>query len=307
MRYRVLVCAGLAFVLSIPAEAQNLRMALAAAADFTPIYAFGKIPSNIRGIVAIAELGISKPKKLVASYFKVGDNAGAPDEKIAEQEQVVGDAPQIVLRYAAPHDWAPGKYRLDVSADGRPWQSVEWEVVPPLPPPVLGSADDIMPLRVGMTWPMAFTSRSSPQVTVTLPEAERDAKGVYHMSAAITIPGVEQDGVHVRHTRNGKLAEEELWQVGGGGIAVIGRLAGAKPLRVDPPLLIIPFPLPGPEKSWDWRSGEEGSVEVPGLGAGSPHGPERRAAGLRYCDGATDDGSNDDSRARHYPEPRHHP
>ena len=61
MRYRVLVYAGLAFVLSRPAEAQKLQIALAAAADFTPVYPFGKIPTNIKGIVAIAELGKEKP------------------------------------------------------------------------------------------------------------------------------------------------------------------------------------------------------------------------------------------------------
>ncbi len=210
MGHRILVCAGLGLVLSASAEAQSLRMALAAAADFTPVYPFAKIPANIREIVAIAELGSEKPKKLVASYYKVSDHTGMPDEKIVEQEQAVGDNPQVVLRYAAPSDWALGKYRLDVSADGQPWQSVAWEVVPPLAPATLASAADIMPLRVGTTWPMAFTSRSSPQVTVTLPGAEHDANGVYHMSATITIPGVENDGVRVRHTRNGKLAEEEL-------------------------------------------------------------------------------------------------
>ena len=54
------------------------------AADFTPVHAFVKIPANIRTIVAIAELGTVKPKKLVAGYFKLGDNAGVPDEQIAK-------------------------------------------------------------------------------------------------------------------------------------------------------------------------------------------------------------------------------
>jgi len=279
MRYRVLIYAGLAFVVSMPAEAQKLQMALAAAADFTPVYPFGKIPTNIKGIVAIAELGKEKPKELVASYFKVGDNPGIGDEKVAEQKQAVGDSPQVVLRYAAPHDWALGKYRLDISADGRPWRSAEWEVVPPLPPAILGSAGDIMPLRAGTTWPMVFTSWSSPEVRVTLLGAETDRNGVYHMSAAITVPGVEQDGVHVRHMRDGKLAEEELWQVGGGGIGVIGRLVGTKPLRVDPPLPIIPFPLPEPEKSWDWRPGEEGQWKFQGWGPVLLAGPNGEQPG----------------------------
>ena len=279
MRYRILACAGLAFVLSIPAEAQKLRMALAAAADFTPVHAFVKIPANIRTIVAIAELGTVKPKKLVAGYFKLGDNAGVPDEQIAEQVQTIGDTPTIVFRYAASKDWTPGKYRLDVSADSRPWQSAEWEVVPPLPSATLGSVDNIMSLRVGTTWPMTFTSWSSPQVTVTLPGAGRDANGTHHMSAAMTIPGVEQDGVRVRHTRNGKLAEEELWRVGAGGIAVVGRLASPKPLRVDPPLPIIPFPLPGAEKSWDWRSREEGQWTFRGWGPVLLAGPKGEQPG----------------------------
>ena len=120
MRYRVLVYAGLAFVLSMPAEAQKLQMALAAAADFTPVYAFVKIPANIRGIIALAEFGNEKPKELVASYFKVGDNPGIGDEKVAEQKQAVGDSPQVVLPYTASGDWTPGKYRLDVSADEQP-------------------------------------------------------------------------------------------------------------------------------------------------------------------------------------------
>jgi hypothetical protein len=126
---------------------------------------------------------------------------------------------------------------------------------------------------------MAFTSRSSPQVTVTLPGAERDANGVYHMSAAITIPGVENDGVRVRHARNGKLAEEELWQVGAGGIAVTGRLASPKPLRVDPPLPIIPFPLPASETSWDWRSGQEGQWKFRGWGPVPLAGPNGEQPG----------------------------
>ena len=279
MRYRVLVYAGLAFVLSRPAEAQKLQIALAAAADFTPVYAFVKIPANIRGIIALAEFGNEKPKELVASYFKVGDNPGIGDEKVAEQKQAVGDSPRVVLPYTAPGDWTPGKYRLDVSADGQPWRSAEWEVVPLLPPAILRSAGDIMPLRAGRSWPMVFTSWSSPEVRVTLLGAETDRNGVYHMSAAITVPGVEQDGVHVRHMRDGKLAEEELWQVGGGGIGVIGRLVGTKPLRVDPPLPIIPFPLPEPEKSWDWRPGEEGQWKFQGWGPVLLAGPNGEQPG----------------------------
>ncbi|MBV8336671.1 MAG: hypothetical protein JO358_14770 [Alphaproteobacteria bacterium] len=254
-------------------------MALAAAADFTPVYQFAQIPANIRQIVAIAKLSGERPKKLMSSYYKLRDGTGTPDEKIAEQEQQVGDAPEIVLHYTAPRDWTPGKYRLDVSADGQPWQSTQWEVVPPMTPPALASAEDIMPIRVGTTWPMAFTSWSSPDVRVTLPGAERDANGVYHMNAAITIPGMEPDGIHVRHTRDGKLAEEELWHLGASGIAVIGRLAGAKPLRVEPPLPIIPYPLPGPENSWDWRSGEEGQWKFRGWGPVLLPGPNGEQPG----------------------------
>jgi hypothetical protein len=271
--YRVLYCAGLAYVLTSPAQAQKLQLALATAADSTPVYPFRKLPANIREIVAIAELGTAKPKELLASYYRIGEKAGAPDEKIAEQEQVVGDTPRIVLHYTAPREWTPGKYRLDVSADGQPWQSAEWEVVPPLIRPTLASAEDIMPFQVGTTWPMSFTSWSSPQVTVAMTGAERGANGVYHMSAAITIPGVEKNGVRVRHTRNGRLAEEELWQVGASGIAVTGRLATPKPIRVDPPLPIIPFPLPEPEKSWDWGSGEEGQWKFHGWGPVLLSGP----------------------------------
>lgn len=266
VRCRVLILAGLGLFLSISARAENLQMALAAAADFSAVYPFDKIPADIRGIVAIVDFGTARPKTLVASYFKMGDNPGAPDEKIAEQEQAVWDAQHLVLRYTAARDWAPGKYCLEISADGQPWQSAQWEVVPPLPQPIFGSAEDIMPLSIGTIWPMAFTSWSSPGVRVALPGAERDANGVYHMSAAIAIPGTRPDGVPIRHTRNGKLAEEELWHIGPSGIAVTGRLAGAKPLRVDPPLPIIPFPLPGPEKNWDWRSGEEGQWKFFGWG-----------------------------------------
>jgi len=307
MRYRVLIYAGLAFVVSMPAEAQKLQMALAAAADFTPVYPFGKIPTNIKGIVAIAELGKEKPKELVASYFKVGDNPGIGDEKVAEQKQAVGDSPRVVLPYTAPGDWTPWKYRLDVSADGRPWRSAEWEVVPLLPPAILRSAGDIMPLRAGRSWPMVFTSWSSPEVKVTLPGAERDRKGVYRMSASITFPGVEQHGVHVRHMRDGKLAEEELWQVGGSGIAVIGRLAGAKRAPRRSAVTDHPVPVAGAGEELGLASGRGGSVEVPGLGTGSPRWPEWRAARLRYRDGAIDDGSNNDPRARYYPRAWHQP
>jgi len=292
MRYRVLIYAGLAFVVSMPAEAQKLQMALAAAADFTPVYPFGKIPTNIKGIVAIAELGKEKPKELVASYFKVGDNPGIGDEKVAEQKQAVGDSPRVVLPYTAPGDWTPWKYRLDVSADGRPWRSAEWEVVPLLPPAILRSAGDIMPLRAGRSWPMVFTSWSSPEVKVTLPGAERDRKGVYRMSASITFPGVEQHGVHVRHMRDGKLAEEELWQVGGSGIAVIGRLAGAKRAPRRSAVTDHPGPVARAGEELGLAFGRGGSVEVPGLGTSPSRRPEWRAAGLHYRHGATDDGSN---------------
>lgn len=279
MRHRVCIFAGLGLFLFTSSRAENLQMALAAAADFSAVYPFDKIPADIRGIVAIIDFGTAKPKTLVASYFKMGDNAGAPDDKIAEQEQAVGDNQHLVLRYTAARDWTPGKYRLVVLIDGHPWQSAQWEVVPPLPEPILGSAEDIMPLSIGMVWPMAFTSWSSPGVRVTLPGAERDANGVYHMSAAISIPDTGPDGVRIRHTRNGNLAEEELWHLGPSGIEVIGRLAAAKPLRVDPPFPIVPFPLPGPEKSWDWRSGEEGHWKFRGWGPVQLRGPNGEQPG----------------------------
>ncbi len=278
MRLIIAVIVSMASVFPIPVEAQGLRLALAAAADFTPVYAFDKIPANIRQIAAIVDIGTATPAKLVASYIRVGDNAGAPDQKIAEQQLAIGDGPQIVLHYAASSDWIPGKYRLELAADSRPWLSAEWDVVPPLPIPVVHSSNDIMPLLVGTTWPMAFTSRSSPQVTVTLPAAERDADGVYHMKAAINIPGGELDQVRVRHTRNGKLAEEELWQVDVGGIAVVGRAASPKPVRVDPPLPIIPFPLPVSEKRWNWRS-SEAQYEFRGWGPVLLKGPDGEQPG----------------------------
>jgi len=47
-----------------------------------------------------------------------------------------------------------GKYRLDVSADGKPWKSTAFTVVEVAKAPDVKKPEDLLPLRQGRSGPM---------------------------------------------------------------------------------------------------------------------------------------------------------
>lgn len=249
---RGLLC-SLALVLAAnvaSAAAQDLRMALDAAADFTPVYEFTKLPGNIRQIVAIADLSDPKPQRLLATFIAVDSG-----EKLGEISYPVRNDAHVVFRYAAQKDWLAGKYRVDVAADGKAWRSAAWEVVAPAPDVPAASAKTVMPLQPGTSWPMAFVAWASPGIKVSAPpNITPEPGGKYRLDARVTVTAADSDSAHLRYTRDGRLAQEEVWQIGDAGIGIRQQRRGDKVTDFNPPLPVVPFPLHGPHAEWEWRS-----------------------------------------------------
>jgi len=232
-------------------EAAPLRLCLAPHADESPCYPLGAVPSTNREMIVVFRLraGESFPKiEHVWTALDVGDVAPA-NTVIAKAELSLGNRTSGVLRCSMPNDLPVGKYRLDVSAEGKPWASLDIAVAPseeaaPLPEPA-----DLVPLEPGTTWEYSWLLEPGPKVKgLTVQGAEQDADGKFRARMTIAVAAKEDGLARMELKRNDALVSEEWWSLADTGLAVTRVRSGGETAPYDPPLPMIALPLRSPHR-----------------------------------------------------------
>lgn len=262
MKHRVLM--GLAAVVLAHgfADAQparppsELQLCLAGAVDYSAVYPTRRFPAgSTQEVSAVVRLAKGESYRNLGAIWSVVDvgNAAPAGQVINKTTLPMGgkDRAAIHLRSRAGA-LPPGKYRLDVTADGKPWRSVEFSVVP-VQAPSLSQPGDLLPLKPGTVWPYAFEQQFAAGVKPDLPAGTKlDPDG--RLRATVTKTAVAQDamGLHIESRRNDVLVEEEWWKLTDAGLVVTKLKSGDEEQTFDPPGQIWPWPLKAPRR-WHYQ------------------------------------------------------
>jgi thioredoxin-like negative regulator of GroEL len=236
-----------------------LQMCLTTAADFSPIHPSTTFPDNLREISCAFALGDSESFGTLTSIWTaidVGDVA-PPNYEIARTDTPLKNMKRGRFRYSQDGPMPAGRYKLDVLADGKPWQSLEFTVVPAAEPMALRKPADLFPLEKGKRWSYDFVQESGKGAKVSLPGIEPDAQGRCHATVIMTVDKTEAHGTHIQIRRNDELVAEEWWKVGAKGLSATQRKIGGELIKLDPPQILWALPLKSPAQ-WSY-SPKDGS------------------------------------------------
>ena len=254
-----------AWIAAVDARTQEgwLELALGAAADYSPVYPTRTVPATARELTAVFRLGEGEAYRTLTGTWiavDVGDVA-PPNYEIATTDlRANGAGDRGRFRYEQPGPLPVGRYRLDVAADGRPWRSVEFIVVPGTPDVDVPGPDGLLPLTPGRSWTYAFVQEPGEGATVSMPGVRPDAEGRLRASVTLTVLGGEDAGTHVEWRRNGVQALEEWWRLSPSGLVATRRKPGDEIIDLDPPQLLLPFPLAAPQ-SWTYEAADGSSAQ----------------------------------------------
>jgi hypothetical protein len=239
------------------AERAVLQTCLEAAADFSPVYPTRTFPPGTREIIAVWQLaGDQKFQELSGAFSTVDVGAAAPPGfRIAEAPMQLGASRAGRFRFELPRAMPPGRYRLDVTADGQPWQSAEFAVAAGPPPPAPQRPEELVPLAANRVSVYDFTQEAGEGAHVELPDITPGPDGRLHARASYTVAATEPAGTRIDMRRNDRLVLEEWWRLGPSGLAVTQRKAGDETLVLEPPQTILAWP-PG-LKAWEWTAQDQ--------------------------------------------------
>jgi hypothetical protein len=241
-------------------EAAQLQLCLAEAADYSPVYPTQVFPSGTTHEVgAVVRLGKEESyRTMVATWTAVDVGAAAPPNPVIRKinmEMSKKDRAAVHMR-SGGGPFPPGKYRLGVTADGKPWRSVEFSVVS-LQAPDVKQPTDLLPLTPGIVWQYAFEQRFAPGVRPSISAGMKlDPDGSLRATLTRTAARTDEAGMHIETRRNNALVEEEWWRITEKGLVVTQLKSGGEVAKFDPPALIWPWPLKTPQE-WSYVSPDQ--------------------------------------------------
>jgi hypothetical protein len=226
------------------AEAQDaLVLGLAPAADYSPVYPTRTFPSEATEIAAIFRLAPGETyNKLTASWIAVETGGAAPPNHVVmtREQRLAGERVGAFLfrTNAAP----PGKHRIEVQADGKPWKAADFEIVAMADTAGPMDAEDLFPLATGTTWTYNFTQEAGEGAKLNPPPGvELDAEGRFRATVFIVVSGVDSAGAHLEWRRGAELIEEEWLRMEAEGLVRTQRAQEGTPVVLDPPELLLPL------------------------------------------------------------------
>jgi hypothetical protein len=237
------------------AAGSDLQLCLAAAADYSQVYPTQLFPAGTtHEVTAVVRLGKAESaRKLDASWIAVDVGKAAPANQVVSKMTlpVRGDRGAIHIRSGAK-GLPPGKYRLDVTADGKPWQAQEFTVAT-LEAPEVKQPTDLLPFKPGTVWRYAFEQQFAPGVKFDLPSGEKlDPDGRLRVTLTRTAVADETLGLHIETRRNDRLVEAEWWKLTDAGLVVTRIKSGGETRTFDPPGPLWPWPLKMPRR-WTYK------------------------------------------------------
>jgi hypothetical protein len=226
-----------------------LQIGLEAHADYSPVYPSQSFGASNRALNAVFRLAPGENyKTLEGVWVAVDVGAASPPNRVIAKG-TVGKATKGRFKLSLPRGLPVGKYRFDVLADGKPWKSAEFSVVPDIAAPPPGKPQDLIPLKVGQTWNYDFMQQGGAGANISMPGVTPDAQGRYRADVTLKVAATDADGSHVEMRRNNELVFHEWWRLDPKGWSATRRKAGDEVTLLDPPQVLFAWP-PAAGKSW---------------------------------------------------------
>jgi hypothetical protein len=264
-RFLVMTCAAsllLAGRVALSAEQgkprARVQMCLAAAADFEPIYPTSTFPATSKGVTAVFQIADDETFKTLTGVFTVVDvgDAAPANTEMARVDMAVKPGKRGRFIYTQDNALPPGDYRLDILADGKPWQSAPFQVeARRIEPHAIDPPAALLPLEEGQVWAYAFTQIARPGVTIRLPGIEPDEDGTLRAKVTRTVRETDDTGTRVELHRNGDMVFEEWFRLDEHGLTSMQRRTADEVTTLDPPQVLWPLPLT--PKSWTYTPSDQ--------------------------------------------------
>jgi hypothetical protein len=242
------------------ADGQTLQLCLAGAADYSPVYPTTSFPvGSTEEVTAVVRLAKGESYRNLGATWTAVDvgKAGPPNQVINKATIPIArlDRASIHMRSKAG-PLPPGKYRLDVTADGKPWRSAEFHVAP-VQASEVGQPGDLVPLKPGTVWQYAFEQQFAPGVRPQLPPGMAlDPDGRLRAPLTKTAAGADGMGTHIVSRRGNVVVEEEWWKLTDAGLVVTKIKSGDEEGTFEPPAPIWPWPLKTPRR-WQYEPADK--------------------------------------------------
>jgi hypothetical protein len=255
------LAALVAAVASRAAAAQaggSLQTCLAAAADYSPVHPTTVFAVTSPELAAVFRLAPGEHHAaLGAKWIAVDVGGAAPSNSLAGEGTLILDRNTVtgVLRLELRKGFPAGMYRLEVTADGKPWKSVGFQVVPAPAGAGLSSLEALMPLGRGKTWTYTFVQEAGgiAKISKAPPGATLGPDGKVHATVTATVAGTDGEDTHITWARGGVPFSEEWWRLTRGGLAAVKRTIGGESLVLEPPQIFFPWPAKM-GRSWNYTS-----------------------------------------------------
>src|SRR5438309_46467 len=117
---------------------ESVQVCLASAADYSAVYPTNVLPATSKGIAVVFRVTKGKFKKMTEKIFAVdAGTAIPPNTLLASTDDVVGPVNGAgFFESSGERPVPPGKYRVDILADGAQWKTTQFSVVPAAEPKI---------------------------------------------------------------------------------------------------------------------------------------------------------------------------
>ena len=233
---------------------------LGKAADDTPVYPTEVIPSGeeIHTCFLVSQTQLFNKMTGALIAVDVGPVA-PPNYQVASTDFQVGpaDTASGSFHFTLPRPFPLGKYRTDISIDGKPWKSVAFTVVAPAAD---ATAAALVPLNKGQVWNYSYVQQLGNGVKPSaLPAgAKVEADGTIHNSVQIAVADIDNGTSHILLRRAGQPFSEEWWGKSAEGVVALKRKVDSQIVVLDPPQLMVRQP-PLNVNEWEYVS-KDGAI-----------------------------------------------
>lgn len=179
------------------ADDAMLQICLGAAADYSPMFPTQTIPASAQEVTAVFRFAKGETHQSVTgTWIEVDVGTAAPPNHVLVKSTQTDMLSKGRVWFSLPRALPVGKYRLDVEADGKPWKSAEFSVVPDITAPQLSGPETPMPTKSGQTRNYDFVQQAGAGAKIGLPDITPDPEGKYHATVEVKMVGKDAAGDH---------------------------------------------------------------------------------------------------------------
>jgi len=237
---------------AVAREGAWLEVCLTEAADYSAVYPAKVLPSGgaTREVAAVLRLGKGESYSTMNAAWIAAEVPGTkPGFVINRIEMDLRGKDRAVVRFKHPQGLLAGKYRVEITAQGKPWKNSEFRLAPVAAPEV-SRPTDLVALTPGTVRRYALTQEFGRNVRPTRPPGVKlDADGRFRASVTETVVKADALGAHIETRQNNVLADEEWLRLTDAGLVIVKIRSGGEESSFDPPHTLWPWPLTTP-KEW---------------------------------------------------------